>query len=124
MIYLSPGPGPYRSKSFGLWSTFFTIHFRTVRSVALFAVFGCAAVYTHDPAVDFLLLLVTLRASHHAVRAVQRIIGLTVIEGGSAPLCNGVASGTIFLVTRRHELTAMNIFVAFEALLGSVGEIG
>lgn len=88
--------------------------------MALFAVLGCAAVYAHHPAIDLVLLLVTLRAAHHAMRAVQRIISLIVIEGSGAPLCNGVASGTILLAARRHELPAMNILVAFEALLRSM----
>ena len=53
--------------------------------MAPLAVFGRATVYTNRPAVDFLLLRVTLRAPYHAVRAIQRVIGLTVIEGGGAP---------------------------------------
>ena len=92
--------------------------------MASFAVLGCAAVDTNFPAVNFLLLRVTLRASHLVVRAVQRIIGLAVIERSGAPLGDGVASGTILLAARRHELPAMNIFVAFEALLRSMREIG
>ena len=54
--------------------------------MASLAVLGGATVYTDHPAVDFLLLRVTLRTPHHAVRAVQRIIGLAVIEGRRAPL--------------------------------------
>ena len=92
--------------------------------MAFLAVLGRATVYTNHTAVDFLLLRVTLRAPHHTVRAVQRIIGLAVIKGGGAPLGDGVASGTILLVTRHHELPAMNVFVAFETLLGSMREIG
>ena len=92
--------------------------------MASFAVLGCAAVDTNHPAVNFRLLRMTLRTPHLAVRSVQRIIGLAVIERRSTPLANGVASGTILLAARRHELAAMNIFVAFEALLRSMREIG
>jgi len=53
--------------------------------MASLTVFGRATVYTNRPAVDFLLLRVTLGAPYHAVRAVERIIGLTVVEGGGAP---------------------------------------
>ena len=48
-------------------------------------VLGRAAIHTNHPAIDFLLLRVTLRAANHAVRAIQRIIGLAVIEGAGAP---------------------------------------
>jgi len=92
--------------------------------VASLAVFGCSAVDTNHPAINFLLLRVTLRAPHHAVGAIERIIGLAVIEQRCAPFGNGVASGTILLVIRHHELAAMDIFVAFEALLWSMREIG
>ena len=92
--------------------------------MASLAVLRGATVYTDHPAVNFRLLRMTLRTPHLAVRSVQRIIGLAVIERRRAPLGNGVASGTILLVTRRHELPAVNIFVTFEALLGSMREIG
>lgn len=49
------------------------------------AIFGCAVVQANRSAINFFLLRVTLRATYHAVRAVKRIIGLTVVEGAGAP---------------------------------------
>ena len=119
-MYLSPVPVPYGSKSFGLLSIFLTIQCGAICGMTPVTILGGSAIDTNNPAINFRLLRVTLRASHLAVRSVQRIIGLAVIERRSAPLANGVASGTILLAARRHELPAMNILVAFEALLRSM----
>ena len=83
-----------------------------------------AAIDTNNAAIDLFLLRVALSAADHAVRAIQRVIGLVVIERPCAPLGNRVATGTILLPSGDHELTSVGIFVAFETLRGSMRKIG
>jgi hypothetical protein len=105
-------------------STLFTIQCRTIRGVTSFAILRGPAVETDDAAVDVFLLGVALRTTDHAVRAVQRKIGLAVIERASAPSRNCVATGAVLLAAGRHELASVNVFVAFKALLRSMRKIG
>ncbi len=46
-----------------------------------------------------------------------------MVERARAPLGNGVTAGTIFFASRFHELPAVNIFMALEALLGRMREV-
>ena len=84
-MYLSPVPVPYGSKSFGLLSIFLTIQCGAVRGMAPITIFGGSAIDTNNPAIQFLFLFVALRAADHAMRAIQRVVGLVVIERGGAP---------------------------------------
>lgn len=89
-----------------------------------FAILRGPAVEADNAAVDFFLLGVALRTTDHAVRAVQRKIGLAVIESASAPFRNCVATGAVLLAAGHHELASVNVFVAFKALLRSMRKIG
>lgn len=82
-----------------------------------------AAIDTYYAAIDLILLRVALSAADHAMRAIQRVIGLAVIERPGTPFGNRVATGTILLFSGDHELTPVGIFVALETLLGRMGEI-
>ena len=84
-MYLSPVPLPYRSTSFGLLRIFLAIQCGAVCAMAPFTVLGSPAIDANNPAIDFFLLHVTLRATDPAVRAIQGIFGLAVIERGRAP---------------------------------------
>jgi len=92
--------------------------------MASLAVLRSATIKTNDPAIDFLLLRVTLRTTHHAMRAVERKISPIVIERPRAPLRNGVATRAVLFPSRQHELAAVDILMTLETLLRGMREIG
>lgn len=82
-----------------------------------------AMIQTRNAPVDFLGIRMTLGAPHLCVCAFKGIESLTMIEFRRSPFRNRMASRTILLLSRSHELPTVNIFVAFKALFRGCREI-
>lgn len=85
--------------------------------MALHAQRGCAAIQADGFPISLGLRRVTLGAADFIVRTVEGEARLVVIERTSAPPRNRMTCGAIALTSRIHELPAVNIFMALEALL-------
>src|SRR5579863_6597587 len=85
--------------------------------VAINALRGRAPVEANGFPVHLSLVFVALPARNFVVCAVQREIGLAVIECPRFPMHHVVARRAVLFLARAHELAGMHILVALETLL-------
>src|SRR5579871_6265711 len=88
--------------------------------VAVGALSRRSVIEPHRLAVHFGSVFMALSAGDLVMRTVEREVGLAVVERAGLPLDYVVTGGAVLFFTRAQELTAMDILVAFEALLRGV----
>ena len=70
-----------------------------------------ASIQTNRFSIFFDFVLVTLPAGDFVVRAIEREVGLVVIENRRPPAFQIVAVGALFFLAGVHELAAVNILM-------------
>lgn len=82
-----------------------------IRSVTIGASRRRASIQANRFSIFFDFVLVTLPTGDFVVRAIEREVGLVVIENRRPPAFQIVAGGALFFFPRAHELAAVNILM-------------